>query len=63
MASGDHEVDFETLLVAEVVQLSWPAGADLMLQDLRRHEPLEQGPEEGGPAQLLLRLQPEQMTA
>src|SRR5580700_1157860 len=53
-ARGEKEIDFQTLTVAEMIQLFSVAPVHLKLEDLRGHEPFEQSAQKRRSIQLRL---------
>ncbi len=61
MLAREEEIHLQALLIAEVIEPFPPACVYLALQNLGRHEPLENRAPPGGPVQLRLCGDPEQV--
>ena len=61
IAGGDHQVDLEPLMISEVIDLLPATLIELVFDDLRRNEPLEERPEKWRLAELALGTDVEQM--
>src|SRR3990172_9783820 len=60
--SGDHEIDFQPLLVAEEVKFSAPPGVHLQFDDFRGDVPFKNRPQEGGAGERPVVFYAEEMT-
>ncbi len=61
IAGGDHQVDLESLMISEVVDLLAATLIELVFDDLRRDEPFEERSEKRRAAELALGTDVEQM--